>query len=88
MRTYLFLGAGFLMLAASCILGKLFSETYPTALAWSTGVFIVAWCALAALNMFAGITHAGYSVGEELPIFLLIAGVPVIAMIVLRWKFL
>jgi hypothetical protein len=88
MRTYLFLGAGVLMLAASCILGKLFSETYPTALAWSTGLFIVVWCALAALNLFAGVTRAGYGVAEELPIFLLIAGIPVVAMIVLRWKVL
>ena len=88
MRTGLFLAAGFLMLAASCILGKLFAGTYPTALDWSTRLFVVGWCALAALNMVAGVTRAGYAWSEELPIFLLIFGVPAIAMIVLRWKVL
>ena len=88
MRTSLFLTAGFLMLAASCILGKLLSGSYPAALDWSTRLFIAGWCALAALNMVAGVTRAGYAWSEELPVFLLIFGAPAIAMIVLRWKFL
>ncbi len=76
------------MLAASCILGKLLSGSYPAALDWSTRLFIAGWCALAALNMVAGVTRAGYAWSEELPVFLLIFGAPAIAMIVLRWKFL
>lgn len=87
MRTYLFMGAGFLLLAASCMLGKLFAETYPSAMRWSAWVFIVGWAALAALNMVAGVTRAGYTVAEELPIFLVIFGIPTLALIVILWQF-
>jgi hypothetical protein len=87
MRTYLFIGAGFLLLASSCMLGKLFSETYPSAMKWTTILFIVGWCVLAGINMLAGVTRAGYTVAEELPIFLLIFGLPTLAMVVIRWQF-
>lgn len=87
MRTYLFIGAGFLLVAVSCMLGKLFSETYPAAMRWSTVLFIVCWAMLAGLNMFAGVTRAGYSVTEELPIFLLIFSLPTLALLVVRWQF-
>lgn len=88
MRTWLFIGVGLLLVAASCILGKLFSETYPTALRWSTLLFVICWAALASLNMVAGVTRAGYSVVEELPIFLWIFSLPTLVLVVIRWQFL
>jgi uncharacterized membrane protein len=87
MRTYLFIGAGLLLVAASCMLGKLFSETYPTAMRWSTVLFIVCWAALAGLNMFAGVTRAGYTAAEEFPIFLLIFSLPTVVLLAIRWQF-
>jgi hypothetical protein len=38
--------------------------------------------------MWVGVAKAGYSVGEELPIFLLIFGLPALAAILLKWKVL
>ncbi len=38
--------------------------------------------------MYLGVRQAGYSVREELPIFLLIFLVPAAAALLLRWKFL
>lgn len=38
--------------------------------------FVLVWFALAAGNMAVGIVDAGYSFGEELPIFLLIFAIP------------
>lgn len=39
-------------------------------------VYAVLWVVAAAINLWVGVAHAGYSVAEELPIFALIFGVP------------
>jgi hypothetical protein len=39
-------------------------------------IFIAAWLAAALINMWFGVSRAGYSVTEELPIFVLIFVVP------------
>ncbi len=88
MRTALFLVAGLLLLAAALILGRLFSANYPAATTWATGVFVVLWLALSSFNMWVGVARAGYSAAEELPIMLIIFGVPVVLALVLNWKIL
>ena len=88
MRTGLFLLSGFLLLAASLILGKLFSANYPGATTVATVLFVVLWLAIAVTNMWVGVARAGYTVAEELPILALIFGVPVAVAIVTRWKFI
>jgi len=86
MRTGLFLLAGFLLLAASLVLAKLFSENYPSATAVATAVFVALWLALTGFNMWVGVVKAGYSPAEELPILLLLFGVPAGVAIVLKWN--
>jgi len=88
MRTGLFLLSGFLFLAASLIVGKLFSSNYPGGTTVATVLFLVLWLAIAAANMWVGVAKAGYSVAAELPIFALIFGVPAAIAILVRWKFL
>ena len=88
MRTGLFLLAGFLLLAASLIMGRLFSANYPQGTTVATGLFLLLWLVLTGANMWVGVARAGYSVAEELPIFALLFGLPVLAAILLRWKFL
>jgi hypothetical protein len=88
MRTALFLTAGALLLAASLILGKLFSANYPGATLVAAIAFIAIWLIASGFNMWVGVARAGYSVTEELPIFLLIFGVPAAAAVLLKWKVL
>ena len=88
MRTVLFLLAGFLFLAASLIVGRLFSANYPNGTTVATGLFLLLWLLLAGANMWVGVARAGYSVAEELPIFALIFGVPTAVALVLKWKWL
>jgi uncharacterized membrane protein YwaF len=88
MRTALFLAAGFLLLAALLILARLFSPHYPEANRWATIGFVVLWCAIAAANMAVGVAKAGYSVGEELPIFVLLFAVPAGVAVLLKWRWL
>jgi hypothetical protein len=87
MRTLLFLIAGLLMLAAFFLLAKLFAPNYPSARTWTTVIFISLWLIATLLNLLGGI-KVGYSFTEELPIFLLVFGLPVLASIVLRLKLL
>lgn len=79
MRTVQFFIAGFLLLAAALLLARLFSGTYSGAARLAIGAFIVAWLVITGANMWAGISKAGYSFGEELPIFLLLFLVPAAA---------
>jgi len=88
MRTALFLASGFLLLAAVLILARLFSENFSSATVWATAGFIALWFLVTAANMWVGVAKAGYSASEELPIFLLLFGIPAVAALVLKWKFL
>lgn len=88
MRTALFLLTGFLLLAASIILGRLFSSNYPAAATWATVGFVALWLVIAAFNMWTGVAKAGYSFAEELPVFALLFLVPAVVAILARWRFL
>jgi len=70
MRTALFLVAGLLLLGAALLLGKLFSSHYPGATFVATVAYVALWFVVAGANMWVGVARAGYSVTEELPIFL------------------
>jgi hypothetical protein len=87
-RTLLFLVAGLLLLAAVLLLAKLFSSHYPEATRLATIVYVALWFVIAGANMWVGVARAGYSVAEELPIFLLIFAVPAIIAILLKWLLL
>ena len=87
MRTALFLVAGFLLLGAFLILGRLFAAQYPEASRLATLAYLAVWLIVAGTNMWLGVAKAGYTIGDELPIFLLIFGVPAVVAGVLKWKF-
>ena len=88
MRTALFLVAGLLLLGAALLLGKLFSSHYPGATFVATVAYVALWFIVSGANMWVGVARAGYSVTEELPVFLLIFGVPAVAAILIKWRFL
>lgn len=87
MRTLLFLLAGVLLMAALLLLGKVFSGHFPDATRWATVAYVVVWLLVTAANMWVGVAKAGYSVAEELPIFLLLFGIPAAVAVLLKWKF-
>ena len=87
MRTVLFVVAGFLLLGASMLLGKLFSTNYPSATSAAIVSYIALWLLIAGFNMWVGVAKAGYSSTEELPIFLIIFAFPSVVAIILKWRF-
>lgn len=88
MRTVLFLASGLLLMTASLIVAKLFSEHFPSAPNWALVLSLGIWLAVTGANMWIGVSKAGYSVGEELPILILLFAVPAAAAVLVRWKFL
>jgi hypothetical protein len=88
MRTPLFFFVGLLLLAACLLLGRLFSAHYPGATYAATITFISLWLGISAFNLWVGVSKAGYTLADELPIFLLIFAVPAAAAIILKWKVL
>ena len=88
MRTALFLVSGILLMGGFLLLGKLFTGQYPEASRVATLTFVVIWFVVAAVNMWLGVTSAGYSFADELPIFLLIFGAPAALAVAIKWQFL
>lgn len=48
--------------------------------------FAMLWAAAALTNLWIGVVRAGYSVTEELPIFLVVFGVPCVVAWLLAWR--
>ena len=60
----------------------------PQAMMVATTVFIGIWFVVAGVNLWMGVTRAGYTVEQELPIFLAIFLVPAVIAVLVRWKWL
>jgi hypothetical protein len=88
MRTVLFLASGLLLMASLLILARLFAQHFPSAPNWALALGLSVWLVITGANMWIGVSKAGYSVAEELPILLLLFLVPVAAAVLARWRFL
>lgn len=70
-----------------CLLAGRFISGSSAMMVLAAKIFIPIWLAAAAFNMWVGVAKAGYSVVEELPIFLLIFALPAGAAAFVWWKF-
>jgi hypothetical protein len=85
MHTFVVIGGGFALLLSCLLLGYAFGAGLP-GLVTGAKLFIPLWLVGAGLNLWLGVSQAGYSVAEELPIFLGIFGAPAIVAGSLWWK--
>ena len=88
MRTLVIIAGGFLLWGASLGVARLLGGSSALSTWTATVVFAVLWFALAAANLWVGVSQAGYSFREELPIFLLIFLLPVAVAVFVKWKVL
>ena len=77
---------GFGLLAICLVIGAGVGTPTSTGLAAGAKVFIPLWLIGAGINMWLGVTKAGYSVAEELPFFLVVFGVPAAVAVFLAWR--
>jgi len=76
MRTVLIIFGGFLLLGICVLVGRWLGGDNTKAMVVAAQVFIPIWLAAAGINMWACVAQVGYTVAEELPIFLLIFAMP------------
>jgi hypothetical protein len=76
------------VLLALCVLvGRSLASDAPVGLVAGARSFLPLWLIASAVNMWIGVSRAGYSVREEAPIFLVVFAVPAAAALLLLWKF-
>jgi hypothetical protein len=84
MHTALIIALGFALLGATAAAGRLLGGTHG--LERGLLVFLPLWLIGAGVNMYIGVTRAGYSVADETPVFLVVFAVPAAAALGLWWK--
>ena len=74
------------LLAICLVIGAAVGSPTSAGLAAGAKVFIPLWLIGAGINMWLGVTKAGYSVAEELPFFFIVFGVPAAVAVFLTWR--
>jgi hypothetical protein len=85
MHVAMVMGGGLVMLALFVLFGWLWGAS-AAGMALAAKAFVPAWLLLAVVNMWVGVTHAGYTVRQEAPILLLVFAVPAIVAAVVAWQ--
>ena len=88
MRTAIIIVAGFVLWGLCLGVAKLAAGLSPSGATYATLAFIVIWFVLAAVNMWLGISTAGFTFMQELPIFLLVFLLPSAVAALVKWKVL
>ena len=86
MRTVIIILGGFVLWGVCLGVVKLLAKTDTSSMTVATVAFIAVWFLAAASNMWIGVSQAGYSFQEELPIFLLIFPLPAAVAVIVNWK--
>lgn len=75
MHMLMVIGGGVVLLGLFLLFGRLWGGD-AAALVLAAKAFIPVWLVIAVVNLWVGVTHAGYSVREELPILCIVFLVP------------
>ena len=73
---------------ALCLLiGRLVGGPAPAAgVAGAAKLFIPLWLVAAAINMWIGVSKAGYTIADEAPIFLVVLAIPAAVALLVFWR--
>jgi len=83
MHTIIVLAIGFGLLGLCALAGYFVGGT--GGIAKPALIFLPLWLVGAGINMYMGVEQAGYSVAEEVPMFLLVFAVPAVAALIVWW---
>lgn len=86
MHTLMVVGGGLLLLATFLWFGSLWGND-AAALALAAKVFVPVWLVVSLVNLWVGVSHAGYSVRDELPVLLIVFAIPAAVAVVAAWRF-
>ncbi|WP_018631645.1 hypothetical protein [Neomegalonema perideroedes] len=85
MHMLLVIFAGLLLLSVFGLFGWLWGHDLA-GVAKGARLFMPVWVLVALVNMWVGVTKAGYTVAQEAPILLIVAGAPLVAAALAVWK--
>ncbi len=82
------IAVGFALLVVCLVVGRFVGGAgQPAALARSALVFIGLWFIGAGINMWIGVSKAGYSVKEEIPFFFIVFLIPAAVALFVWWRY-
>jgi hypothetical protein len=85
MHTLRVIVGGFVLLAVCLLIARVMGGTRAS-MAKGALAFMPLWLIAAAVNLWIGVSHAGYTVAQEAPIFLVVFGGPaIVAAVLWRW---
>ena len=85
MHMAMVIGGGVVLLGLFLWFGKLWGGVGPN-YALAAKLFVPVWLAVSLINMWVGVTKAGYAVRAELPILLVVFAVPAIVAALVVWR--
>ena len=85
MHVVLVMLGGLSLLAIFSLFGWLWGAS-TAGVALAAKCFVPLWLVIAAVNMWVGVTHAGYTVRDELPILLIVFAVPAVIAAIAAWQ--
>lgn len=85
MHVAMVIGGGVVLLGLFLLFGKLWGGAQPD-YGLATKLFVPVWFVVAVVNLWVGVTRAGYSVREELPILVLVFAAPALLAVLIAWR--
>jgi hypothetical protein len=85
MHTLIVIVIGLLLLGACLLMGHILGD--EGGLGRAALSFLPVWLMGAGVNMYIGVKNAGYSVSDELPVFLLVFALPALVALLVWWKY-
>ena len=85
MHMALVIGGGVVLRGLFVLFGWLWGAS-AAGMALAAKAFVPAWAAVALVNMWVGVSHAGYTVRQEAPILVLVFLLPAIVAGIVTWQ--
>ncbi|MDC6166666.1 hypothetical protein [Paucibacter sp. XJ19-41] len=85
MHVLMVIVAGLVLLGVFVLFGWLWGAS-AAGMALAAKAFVPVWLVVAGVNMWVGVSHAGYTVRQESPILLLVFAVPAVAAGIAIWQ--
>lgn len=79
------IAGGIVLLGVFCLFGKLWGAG-GMSIALAAKVFIPAWLVISVVNMWIGVSRAGFTVMQELPILLVVFAAPSAIALIVIWQ--
>lgn len=86
MHTLKVIVGGLVLLGLCLLIGHSLGGSVPAiGMAKAARLFILLWLVGAGVNMWLGVSTAGYSVAEEAPVFLVVFAIPAVIALFISW---